>query len=149
MDEGENVIYMCLPGDYSGHMLFFFANGKAAKVPLASYATTSNRRKLTGAYSDKAPLAAMLYMKEEAELALYSTEPRALIFHTALLSPKATRATQGVQVMTLKPKYRLDRVAAVADTGIVNHARYRVRSLPAAGALLRSEDSDEKQLELL
>ena len=149
MDEGENVIYMCLPGDYSGHMLFFFANGKAAKVPLASYATTSNRRKLTGAYSDKAPLAAMLYIKEEAELALYSTEPRALIFHTALLSPKATRATQGVQVMTLKPKYRLDRVAAVADTGIVNHARYRVRSLPAAGALLRSEDSDEKQLELL
>ena len=91
----------------------------------------------------------MLYMKEEAELALYSTEPRALIFHTALLSPKATRATQGVQVMTLKPKYRLDRVAAVADTGIVNHARYRVRSLPAAGALPRSEDSDEKQLELL
>ncbi|MDO4811549.1 MAG: DNA topoisomerase (ATP-hydrolyzing) subunit A [Eubacteriales bacterium] len=149
MDEGENVIYMCLPGDYSGHMLFFFANGKAAKVPMQSYATTSNRRKLTGAYSDKSPLVAILYMKEEAELALYSTEPRALIFHTALLSPKTTRATQGVQVMTLKPKYHLDRVASVADTGIVNHARYRARAIPVAGALLRSEDSDEKQMELL
>ena len=149
MDEGENVIYMCLPGDYSGHMLFFFENGKAAKVPMASYATTSNRRKLTGAYSDKAPLVSLLYMKEEAELVLYSTEPRALIFHTALLSPKATRGTQGVQVMTLKPKYHLDRVAMVADTGIVNHARYRARAIPVAGALLRSEDSDEKQMELL
>ena len=149
MDEGENVIYMCLPGDYSGHMLFFFENGKAAKVPMQSYATTSNRRKLTGAYSDKSPLVDLLYMKEEAELALYSTEPRALIFHTALLAPKTTRGTQGVQVMTLKPKYHLDRVAMVADTGIVNHARYRARAIPVAGALLRSEDSDEKQLELL
>ena len=149
MDEGENVIYMCLPGDYSGHMLFFFENGKAAKVPMQSYATTSNRRKLTGAYSDKSPLVALLCMKDEAELALYSTEPRALIFHTALLAPKTTRGTQGVQVMTLKPKYRLDRVAPVADTGIVNHARYRARAIPVAGALLRSEDSEEKQLALL
>ena len=149
MDDGENVIYMCLPGDYSGHMLFFFENGKAAKVPMQSYATTSNRRKLTGAYSDKSPLVDLLYMKEETELALYSTEPRALIFHTALLAPKTTRGTQGVQVMTLKPKYHLDRVAMVADTGIVNHARYRARAIPVAGALLRSEDSDEKQLELL
>ena len=149
MDEGENVIYMCLPGDYSGHMLFFFENGKAAKVPMQSYATTSNRRKLTGAYSDKAPLVSLLYMKEESELVLYSTEPRALIFHTALLSPKTTRGTQGVQVMTLKPKYHLDRVAMVADTGIVNHARYRARAIPVAGALLRAEDSDEKQMELL
>ena len=149
MDEGENVIYMCLPGDYSGHMLFFFENGKAAKVPMQSYATTSNRRKLTGAYSDKSPLVSLLYMKEESELVLYSTEPRALIFHTALLSPKTTRGTQGVQVMTLKPKYHLDRVAMVADTGIVNHARYRARAIPVAGALLRAEDSDEKQMELL
>ena len=149
MDEGENVIYMCLPGDYSGHMLFFFENGKVAKVPMQSYATTSNRRKLTGAYSDKSPLVAVLYMKEDAELVLYSTEPRALIFHTALLSPKATRSTQGVQVMTLKPKYHLERVAPLNETGIVNFARYRARAVPVAGALLRSEDSDEKQLELL
>ena len=72
-----------------------------------------------------------------------------MIFHTALLAPKATRATQGVAVMTMKPKFHLERVAAVADTGIVNHSRYRVRSVPAAGALLKAEDSDEKQLELL
>ena len=149
MDAGENVVSMVLPGDYSSHLLFFFANGKVARVELKAYATTSNRRKLTGAYSDKSPLVALRVLQQDQELVLYSTEPRALIFHTALLSPKATRSTQGVAVMTLKPKYQLERVAAVEETGIVNQARYRIRSLPAAGALLRSEDSDEKQLELL
>ncbi|MBQ3532625.1 MAG: topoisomerase IV [Oscillospiraceae bacterium] len=149
MDPGENVVAMVLPGDYSGHMLFFFENGKAARVELKAYATTSNRRKLTGAYSDKSPLVALRVVKEDVPLALYSSEPRCLIFHTSLLTPKSTRATQGVAVMTLKPKYHLERVAPVEETGIVNHARYRVRSVPAAGALLKTEDSDEKQLELL
>ena len=149
MDEGENVIYACLPGDYSGHMLFFFENGKAAKVPLESYRTTSNRRKLTGAYSDKFPLADIIYLAEDEELALYTSEPRALLFHTSLLLPKTTRATQGVAVMNIKPKYRLERVALAKDTGIVNLSRYRSRSIPAAGALLKAEDTDEKQLELL
>ena len=149
MDEGENVIFLCLPGDYSGHLLFFFENGKAAKVPVESYQTTSNRRRLTGAYSDKAPLVSIVHLPQNAELALYTNEPRALLFHTSLLLPKATRATQGVAVMTIKPKYHLERVASVAETGIVNHSRYRARSLPAAGALLKPEDSDEKQLALL
>ena len=149
MDPGENVVAMVLPGDYSGHMLFFFENGKAARVELKAYATTSNRRKLTGAYSDKSPLVALRVVKEDVPLALYSSEPRCLIFHTSLLTPKSTRATQGVAVMTLKPKYHLERVVPVEETGIVNHARYRVRSVPAAGALLKAEDSDEKQLELL
>ena len=149
MDAGENVIAMVLPGDYSGHVLFFFENGKAARVELKAYATTSNRRKLTGAYSDKSPLVALRVVQQEEELALYSTEPRALIFNTALLAPKATRATQGVAVMNMKPKFHLERVAAAGETGIVNHSRYRVRSVPAAGALLKAEDSDEKQMELL
>jgi len=149
MDAGENVVAMVLPGDYSGHIVFFFENGKAARVELKAYATTSNRRKLTGAYSDKSPLVALRVVKEDEPLALYSSEPRCMIFHTSLLAPKSTRSTQGVAVMTMKPKYHLERVAPVEETGIVNHARYRVRSIPAAGALLKAEDSDEKQLELL
>ena len=149
MDEGENVIYLTLAGDYSGFMLFLFENGKAAKVPLSAYATTSNRRRLTGAYSDKAPLTAMLALREDTELALYTSEPRCLLMHTASLTPKTTRSTQGVAVMTIKPKYRLERVAPAAETGITNPARYRTRTLPAAGALLKAEDSDEKQMELL
>ena len=149
MDEGENVIYLALAGDYSGFMLFLFENGKAAKVPLSAYATTSNRRRLTGAYSDKAPLTAMLALGEDTELALYTSEPRCLLMHTASLTPKTTRSTQGVAVMTIKPKYRLERAVPAAETGITNPARYRTRTLPAAGALLKAEDSDEKQMELL
>ncbi len=149
MDDGENVIFLCLPGDYRGNLLFFFAGGKCAKVPVESYQTTSNRRRLTGAYSDKAELVSVVHMPEEGEVALYTSEPRVLLFHTSLLLPKATRATQGVAVMNIKPKFRLERAVRAEDTGIVNRSRYRSRSLPAAGALLKPEDADEKQLELL
>ena len=149
MDEEEKVIDLVLPGDYSGHVLFFFENGKCARVSLSAYATTSNRRKLTGAYCDKFPLVQILPLTEDRELALLTNESRALLVHTALLAPKTTRGTQGVQVMNIKPKYRLERLADVADTGITNQARYRTRTIPAAGALLRPEDSEEKQLELL
>ena len=149
MDEEEKVIDLVLPGDYSGHVLFFFENGKCARVSLSAYATTSNRRKLTGAYSDKSPLAALLKLTEDKELALISTEPRALLLHTALLAPKTTRATQGVAVMNMKPRYHLDRVCTLEESGITNLARYRVRSIPAAGALLREEDQGREQMSLL
>ena len=150
MDAGENVIYAVLPGaDYTGALLFFFENGKAARVDLTAYKTTSNRRKLTGAYSDKSPLKCILRIDQDREVAVYSTEPRCLIFHTALLSPKTTRSTQGVAVMTLKPKYRLDTAAYLDQTPIANQSRYRVRAVPAAGALLRQEDTEERQIGLL
>ncbi len=150
MDAGENVIYAVLPGaDYAGALLFFFENGKAARVDLTAYKTTSNRRKLTGAYSDKSPLKCILRIDQDREVAVYSTEPRCLIFHTALLAPKTTRSTQGVAVMTLKPKYRLDTAAYLDETPIANQSRYRVRAVPAAGALLRQEDTEERQIGLL
>ena len=149
MDEEEKVIDLVLPRDYSGHVLFFFENGKCARVSLSAYATTSNRRKLTGAYSDKSPLAALVPLTEDRELALISTEPRALLLHTALLAPKTTRATQGVAVMNMKPRYHLDRVCTLEESGITNLARYRVRSIPAAGALLREEDQGREQMSLL
>ena len=149
MDEGESVVYMVLPGDYRGWMLFFFENGKATKVELSAYRTTSNRRKLTGAYSDKSPLRTALCLREDCELAVYSTEPRVLVFSTALLGSKTTRATQGVAVLTLKKKFTLDYACPAEATGIANLARYRARSLPAVGALLKAEDSDEKQISLM
>ena len=145
-DEGESVVEVCFPGDYSGFVLFVYENGKAAKVALSAYATKSNRRKLTGAYSDKSPLKAVFVFAEEQQLALYSTENRALVFSTAQLAPKTTRATQGVAVMTLKRKAVVHRAALLEQSGIVNAARYRTRALPAAGALLRDEDAEEKQI---
>ena len=149
MDEGESVMGMVLPGAYSGYMIFFFENGKAAKVELSAYKTTSNRRRLTGAYSDKSPLKALLHLKEDREIAVYSTEPRVLIVNTALLGVKTTRTTQGVALLTLKKKYVLDTVRFPEETGITDLARYRGRSIPATGALLKTEDSDDKQLSLI
>ncbi len=145
-DEGESVMDVCFPGDYTGFVLFVYENGKVAKVELSAYATKSNRRKLTGAYSDKSPLRAVFLCKEEKQLVLYSTEGRALIFSTAQLSPKTTRATQGVAVMTLKRKAAVHRAAILENSGIVNAARYRTRTIPAAGALLKDEDAEEKQI---
>ena len=147
-DEGENFFALCMPGDYSGSVLFVFENGKVAKVELAAYQTKSNRRKLTGAYSDKSPLKALFRLTEDVQLALYSTEGRALVFSTAQLAAKTTRATQGVAVLTLKRKATLCRAVELERSGIVNAARYRTRTLPAAGALLRPEDAEEKQMEL-
>ena len=118
-------------------------------MELKAYQTTSNRRKLTGAYSDKAPLACIHRLDEDCELAVYSNEPRCLIFHTALLAPKTTRSTQGVAVMTLKPKYHLESVRLSDETAITNRTRYRVRAIPAAGALVKEEDSEDQQISLL
>ena len=150
MDAGENVIFMVLPGpDYAGSLLFFYENGKVARIEMKAYQTASNRRKLTGAYSDKSPLACIRRMDEDCELAVYSNEPRCLIFHTALLAPKTTRSAQGVAVMTLKPKYHLETVLLSEETSITNRTRYRVRAIPAAGALVKEEDSEDQQISLL
>ena len=148
-DEGENVVWACLPGDYSAHILFFFENGKAARVELSAYQTQTKRRRLTGAYSDKSPLASAMLITEDLEVAVRSTEGRCVVFHTASLNPKTTRSTQGVGVMTLKPKYRVEKAEPLAATAVVNVARYRARSLPVAGALLKEEDRGEKQISLL
>ncbi|MBQ6206292.1 MAG: topoisomerase IV, partial [Oscillospiraceae bacterium] len=111
--------------------------------------TKSNRRRLTGAYSDKSPLVSMLFLTDETEIALYSTEPRCLLFHTSALTPKPTRTTQGVNVMTLKAKHTLEKAAPVSETPIVNAARYRAKAIPSPGALLRQEDTEEKQLTMI
>ena len=146
MDEGESVVTVFDPGDYGGSVLFVFENGKAARVGLSAYSTKTNRRKLTGAYSDKSPIRAILPFRGETEVVLTSTEGRALILNTAQLTEKTTRDSQGVQVMTLKPKYRLKDAQFAADSAVVNRSRYTARSLPAVGALLKPEDVGETQM---
>jgi len=149
MDQDEKALWACIPGDYSGNLLFFFDNGKAARVELAAYQTQTKRKKLTGAYSDKAPLVTAFLVREDFEAAVISTEGRCMVFHTASLNPKTTRTTQGVNVMTLKPKYRVEKVLPLDQTAIVNAGRYRARSLPIAGALLREADRGEEQMTLM
>ena len=146
MDPGENVIQVILPGDYKGFVLFFFENGKVAKVPLSAYETKTNRRRLTGAYSDKSPLKAAIALDADTQVVLYATDGRALIFSTALLTPKTTRNTIGVSAMSLKKKSVISRAALLEGSGVVNASRYRCRSIPAAGALLKEDDTPEKQI---
>ena len=148
MEPGETVKQVVLTGDYEGFVLFFFENGKAAKVPLSAYETKTNRKKLTGAYSDKSPLVAVSAMQSDEQMALYSSDGRALIFSTAQLLPKTTRNTQGVAVMTLKKKSTLTGAILLEQSGIENQSRYRTKTIPAAGALLKPEDMQEKQQKL-
>ncbi len=149
MDEGENVLCMVKPADYTGDILLFFENGKAARISLSAYATKTNRKRLTGAYSDKSPLVSLLPLDGEREIAVFSTEGRALIFSSALLTPKTSRTTIGVALMNVKKKYTVAKALYVEDSAIKNAARYRARSIPVAGALLRDEDREEKQMSLI
>ena len=148
MDEGEAVLTM-LPADPETTLLLFFENGKVAKFPTSVYETKTNRKRLTGAYSDKSPLVEVIQIKEEGEFVLFTTEGRALLLQSEVLQAKASRTTQGVAVLKMKPKYKLERIATFAESGIRNKNRYKSKTLPAAGALLRPEDRGETQFSLL
>ncbi|MGM9541690.1 MAG: DNA gyrase subunit A [Candidatus Limivicinus sp.] len=149
LDEGENIISMIDPGDYSRNLLLIFENGKAARIDMAAYETKTNRRKLVNAYSDKSPVVAVMVIGEEMDVACYASDDRVLVFNTAQLQVKTSRSTQGVAVMTLKAKRTLVKALPVKDSAITNLARYRVKNLPGAGALLKSEDRVEQQLSLM
>ena len=144
-EPGENLLQVILTADYQGFMLFFFENGKVAKVPLNAYETKTNRKKLTGAFSDKSPIRTITALEEDAQMVIYSSDGRAAIFSTAQLLPKTTRNTQGVAVLTPKKKAILDRAAMLSGSGIVNESRYRSKTIPTAGALLKEEDTGIKQ----
>ena len=148
-DEGESILAMILPGDYTKHLLLVFENGKAARIEMSAYETKTNRKKLVNACSDKSPVKAVLLLEDETDVACFSSDGRVLIFNTAQLQPKSSRTTQGVNVMSLKAKRTLDKALPLSQTSIVNTSRYRVKTLPGAGALLKNEDRTEQQLSLL
>jgi DNA gyrase subunit A len=147
-EDGEAVLSVCLPGDYSGFILFAFENGKVAKVALSTYDTKSNRRRLTSAYSDKSPIRGVLCLEADTDVVFYASDGRALVANTALLNLKSTRSTIGVATLTLRKKALLDHIRLLEGSGIQNVTRYRSRSIPAAGAILKEEDTEEQQLSL-
>ena len=146
-DKDEKPIYMAVTKDYKGYMLFFFENGKVAKVDMAGYATKTNRKKLIKAYSNKAPIVAALYIPEDTEIVLTSTAGRHLLVNTGAISPKTTKDTAGVNVLTVKKYHKLQSVRFYKEGEFAKPHRYRTKTLPAAGALLSAEDSGE-QLQL-
>lgn len=148
-DEGENAVKMVATKDYKGMLLFAFENGKAAKVPLESYATKTNRKKLTGAYSDKSPLVGLLYMPEDEEVLFKASSGNMLLVHTGALALKTTRSTQGVAVLKPKKGHRLFSIERYKDGTFTNPKRYRTSSLPARGALPVNDDSKDEQLSLI
>lgn len=148
MGEGELPIFAFLPGDYSGSLIYIFENGKVARVAASTFETKTNRRRLTSAYSNKSPLVVAFFIKEDTEIALYSSADRMLLMNTAMLTPKTTRDTIGVAVMSLKPGHRIVTARLLADTALVDPKRYRSRTLPAAGAKLAPADQPEQQLTL-
>ena len=149
MDDGERVFTVILPGDYKKDLLLVFENGKIARIPLSAYETKTNRKKLINAYSDKSPLAEVLPISGECDVAAFSSDGRALVFNTSLLQVKASRSTQGVAGMSVKNKHKLVSAALLENTSVKNKSRYRVRSLPGAGALLKDEDRGETQMSLI
>ena len=149
MDEGEAPVYALLPGDYKGNMVIVFQNGKSARFSLESFETKTNRRRLTGAYSDKSPAVAFFHpVDEQTELTLFSTANRALTFRAGMLDIKARRATQGVQAMVLRGKHTITRAVRMEDAGLTDNGRYRCRAIPSIGALLSEEDLPDKQMTL-
>ena len=147
-DEGESFLTAVFPGKYEGNLLFVFENGKAAKIAASCYDTKSNRKRLTGAYSDKSPVRAIIDLPEEKQIVVRASDGRALIFSTAQLAVKTTRSAQGVAVMSLKRKAVVESAAELEKTPISNVGRYSARTLPAAGALVRPEDIGETQMKL-
>ena len=148
-DEGESIIDMIDPGDYSKNLLLVFANGKAARIDMAAYATKTNRRKLINAFSDKSPVRGVFVINEELDVACFSSDGRVLVFNSSQLQVKTSKSTQGVAVMTLKAKRVLERAVLLRETEIKNSSRYRVKNLPGAGAMLLENDKTERQISLL
>jgi len=146
MEEGENAVYMAVTADYRGYMLFFFQNGKAAKVDLSAYATKTNRKKLVGAYSDKSPLTAVQQTDEDREYLLTSTSRRMLLLHTGAVQSKTTKNSQGVQVMTQRKGHTLLSAVPYDEGTLEKEYRYRVKNLPGAGALPLQEKFEQTEL---
>ena len=143
-DDGERLAGTVVTADYSGDVLFFFENGKVSRVPLSAYETKTNRRKLQKAYSDRSPLVEVAPAEEGREFILTSSQKRKLIFNPAIIAAKTTRDNQGVAVMTLKKNGFVERVEPLTEQSFVSPHRYRTRTLPAAGAVVREEDLSEQ-----
>lgn len=145
-DEAENAVYMVATRDYGGNILFVFDNGRVAKVSLSAYQTKTNRKKLVGAYTDKFILHTVLYMPQEGDIVLQSTNGRILIFSSAALQTKSTRDNGGVAVMTQKRGQRV-MTAEIYDGTLDSDHRYRTRNLPAAGSFKPAEKAEQQQMD--
>lgn len=149
LDGNEKILHTVVTKDYSGYMLFSFENGKMAKVPLEAYATKTNRKKLIGAYSDKAPVCDIRYIPGDLDIVSFADNNKVLYLNTDKILLKTTKSTQGVQVMKLTKKgAKMCRVARAEESGISDLKHYLTKNIPAAGSFLRKDDVTDKQISM-
>lgn len=148
MEEGEQLLFVAETRDYQGFLMVFFANGRVAKIDLASYATKQNRKKLTGAFCSKFPVVAFDCARDDQDYTLVSTADKILVFHSASVPKKAARDTQGVIVMTLRAKHTVQSALPVLQSGLSSPASYKTRTLPSAGRSVKTAADDVDQLKL-
>ena len=146
MDDDERVVFMLLPGEYTGSLVVIFENGKAARFELSGFATKTNRRRLTGAYSDRSPAKAFFHITEERDITIFASNGRALTINTSIIPEKTTRTTVGVQVMVLRGSHTITRASDAAEVSFVQPRRYVSHSIPSIGALLKDEDKGQLSL---
>ena len=146
MDAEEQPVFMLLPGDYTGSMIVIFENGKAARFELAGFATKTNRRRLTGAYSDRSPAKAFFHFSQDCNITLFATNGRALTVNTSVIPPKSTRTTVGVQTMVLRGSHTITHACYSMELAFAQPKRYVSHSIPSIGALLKDEDKGQMTL---
>ena len=147
LDEGESIIFMHATENYEGHMIFGFENGKAAKIPVSSYATKTNRRKLANAYNTNFPLAGIYFLDQDTDFVAYSSISKVLVFNTSQISPKTTRNSQGVAVLKSKKGSRMTRIISLEEIKLNDPEYYRA-NIPAVGKYIKVEDKEDTQIGL-
>lgn len=146
MDADEKIVCFAIPEDYRGYMLYAFENGKVAKIPMNAYETKTNRKKLINAYSDKSPLVSALYVTEDVEIAVSSSNDRIVVVNSKYIPEKPTKSSQGVQVIKLKKDYTVKYMKPAEEAGFANYKAYSVRNIPVAGAFMKDADKPVEQL---
>ena len=142
LEEDEKIVYTVVTTDYKGEMLFTFENGKMAKVALSNYETKTNRKKLIGAYGNKSPICDIRLLDEDKDVVLMSDNNRVLLVNTEKIPLKATKSTQGIQVITLRKKdAKVVKVVDKEQCTVEDIEHYRPKNIPAAGGILRGEDN--------
>ena len=148
MEQGEKIVFAIATVDYDGDLLYFFENGKVARVNLKSYETKTNRKKLINAYSNKSKLVTVKYITDDTDMVIYSSIDKVMVFSTTCLNPKTTRDTQGVAVMNMKKKSVVTKVDFVSDAKLSDIEYYKTKNVPATGYYLKDEDNPNTQLSL-
>ncbi|MEG1981109.1 MAG: DNA gyrase subunit A [Clostridia bacterium] len=147
-EENENLLFVAATTDYVGSIIIAFKTGRVSKVPLSSYETKTNRKKLINAFSAKDEAVMFFQIIEDINIALYATNGKVLVLNTALVAPKSTKSTQGIKALTMRGKNYLEKAEALEEDTFCNADYYKTKNIPAVGSFLRAEDKQKEQIVL-